>query len=99
MASSIKRKDSKEEAEAVIEAMDELSAYDARSSPWTFRGLQNVHHPKVDKDGPLKMHHEGEKTITTKETPPSHPKTCQQHIFSKASIWVIAFSEISCYFF
>ena len=31
VASSIKRKDSKEEAEAVIEAMDELSAYDARS--------------------------------------------------------------------
>jgi len=31
VASSIKRKDSKEEAEAIIEAMDELSAYDARS--------------------------------------------------------------------
>ena len=31
VASSIKRKDSKEEAEAIIEAMDALSAYDARS--------------------------------------------------------------------
>jgi len=31
VASSIKRKDSEEETEAVIEAIDELSAYDARS--------------------------------------------------------------------
>ena len=51
MASSIKRKDSKEEAEAVIEAMDKLSAYDARSSPWTPRGVAKGPPKLVEKDG------------------------------------------------